>query len=427
MGVIAPSHEASLIGSLVTFQDRGAFTDLHEDLRPEDFQYQPAATAYTALLGLHAQGVRLNDAESQLHDALGDGAYSFVAECADAASTGANVRYHSRTIIERAVRGQIYDVLAEALSNDLQGPLDTLAVVAKVASKLEPLEARLAFIDTGMGTTLEAGLHEAIRRAEEARSGKIRTVKTGLPKIDLYTGGIRPGDSWVIAGPTGGGKSTLALQVAMKAAEDGWKTAIVSLEMPDHQLYGRLLGRVAGIEPWRIDQGRLSDGEWPQLTQAGALAQARMGEDGIRVIDEDGLTISRICGLCRRLHKRGELDFLVVDYLQLIGGSGYENRHQEVAAASRTLKRLSMGLRIPVVLLAQYNRGVNKQRPELEHLAESGAIEKDASVVLLIGQDEAERPDKIRIAKNRHGEKRTVGVLFDGRKLEFHELTDRKE
>jgi len=215
------------------------------------------------------------------------------------------------------------------------------------------------------------------------------------------------------------GKSALEFNIAKNVALSGNSVAIFTLEMSREEVVTRLLCAKGRIDSQRLRTGKLSEGDFTKLSNAAAS----LYKQNIHVDDSPGLTVTEIRAKCRRLRRKPGLDLVIVDYLQLMDGSGEENRQQEIATISRSLKHLARELDVPIIALSQLNRAVESRedkRPRLGDLRESGAVEQDADVVMFIYRDEYYYPEKIEskgiaevvIAKHRQGGVGKVDMTF---------------
>jgi replicative DNA helicase len=263
---------------------------------------------------------------------------------------------------------------------------------------------------------------------------KPRGLPTGFIDFDAKTGGLRGGDLLIIAGRPSMGKSTLAINMAEHAAlKEGIRAsvAIFSLEMPAEQILTRMLSSVGSVHLGNIRSGKLSEDDWPRIT--GATKQLQDAK--IFIDDTPALTPTELRARSRRIKREHGLDLIVVDYLQLMTVPGTkENRATEISEISRGLKALAKELSCPVIALSQLNRGVEQRenkKPVMSDLRESGAIEQDADMILLIYRDEVynkETPKKgvadIDLAKHRNGETGEIRLTFRGANSRFENYAD---
>ena len=279
-------------------------------------------------------------------------------------------------------------------------------------------------------------------REREGTGAEPAGVRSGFLELDALTGGFRPQSLTIVGARTGVGKSALLLDLARHAARDQQLgVAHFSNELSTDEILTRLLARDA-----RVPAPRLAPGHHDQEAEDRIiLAAGRIAEDAITIFDEASATVPEIRAHCRRLQVQDRLDLVLIDYLQLLRGAtaGRESRAYELAEITRALKELARDLRVPVIAAAQLNRDVEARPsriPRLSDLRESGAIEQDADLVLLLHRSEppsheeggglpGERAtDRIQlyVAKNRHGPRGAVPLRFDDRLVSFHDWVERE-
>ena len=260
--------------------------------------------------------------------------------------------------------------------------------------------------------------------------GQLTGVTTGFTDLDRMTTGLQPGDLIVIAGRPSMGKTTLAINIAENAAV-GRKVpaAIFSMEMSSEQLTLRMIASLGRVNQTRLRTGQCSDEDWSRIN--GAIAQ--LSEAPLFVDETPALTPTEVRARARRLKRERGLGLIVVDYLQLMQVSGSkENRATEISEISRGLKALAKELQVPVIALSQLNRSVEQRtekKPVMSDLRESGAIEQDADVIMMIYREEVYEPNTTRkgiadiiIAKQRNGPVGEVHLTFLGEYTRFENL-----
>jgi replicative DNA helicase len=273
---------------------------------------------------------------------------------------------------------------------------------------------------------------ERLTAAEESGGGVVG-VATGFIDLDRVVGGLQAGNMVVVAARPSMGKTALALGIAENAAlNHGLAVAVFSLEMSGDELIQRLLSSTAVVDAGRIRAGKLAPEDWSRIGRAAdRLSAARLYID-----DSEGVTVGEMRTKLRRLKSRDGLDLLIVDYIQLMEGNRgrkEENRVQEISSISRNLKMLARDLEVPIICVSQLNRSHdsrNDKRPMLSDLRESGAIEQDADLVLMIYRDDYYNPDnseekgvaEVIVAKNRHGPTDRVKLTFRGSYAKFDNL-----
>src|SRR5574344_1260584 len=257
-------------------------------------------------------------------------------------------------------------------------------------------------------------------------------ISTGFTDLDNMTSGLQPADLVIVAGRPSMGKTTFAMNLVENAVLRSDKVVLVfSLEMPSDSIVMRMLSSLGRIDQTKVRSGRLDDDDWPRLTSAVNL----LNERKLFIDDTAGITPSEMRARTRRLvREHGELALIMVDYLQLmqVGGSGGENRTNEISEISRSLKGLAKEFNCPVIALSQLNRSLEQRpnkRPVNSDLRESGAIEPDADIIMFVDRDEVYHPEtehkgiaEIIIGKQRNGPIGTVRLMFHGRYTRFDNL-----
>ncbi|VAV90477.1 Replicative DNA helicase (DnaB) [hydrothermal vent metagenome] len=346
------------------------------------------------------------------------GGIEFLTNLIDSVPSTSNVEYYASIVEEHALRRRLMRVGGDIgmIAGQMAQPIE------EVVDQAEQAVFAVAERQVGDGlAVIDDLLGPAIEKAEELqRNGsEVTGISTGFRDLDRKLAGLHPTNLVIIAARPGMGKTALALNMAQNVALSGHTVAIFSLEMSREEVVTRMLCAKGRIDSQRLRTGKLSEGDFTKLSNAaGALYK-----QNIFVDDSAGLTVTEIRAKCRRLRRKPGLDMVVVDYLQLMNGSGQENRQQEIAMISRSLKNLARELHVPIIALSQLNRGVEARedkRPRLGDLRESGAVEQDADVVMFIYRDEYYYPEKVEskgvaevvIAKHRQGGVGKVDMTF---------------
>lgn len=385
-----------------------ALDDLTPMLQPEDFYSPPHATIWRTLLSMH-------DAHAPIDEKLlgrrliADGNFEAVKESlleiAHSPSHHANLPQYAGLVRKSSQRRRLRDIGLEMVESADDPTADVTTIVGDA-------EQSLVSIQTGDFTdspqTLENALSEALCRIQSIsdRQGQAGLL-TGLETFDENIGGLFPGELVVTAARPGVGKSALAMQVAFSAASSGRPVLFVTLEMQGYELATRLLCSKAGVSSKLVRTGELT----PKQTKALSDAAIRMSKTPLHLLFRPGCRVADIRRVANRMKRQG-LALLVVDYLQLITPNDRRiQRHEQVGQMTAELKRLAGELEIPVMVLAQLSRQAEEgAAPKLSHLRESGSIEQDADVVMLLHRKKAHEGDDVGlnavldIAKNRAGE-----------------------
>ena len=346
------------------------------------------------------------------------GGVDFLTGLLDMVPTTSNIEYYADIVEEHALRRRLMQVGGKigSLATELQEP------IADVLDRSEQEVFLVSERRIGEGLApLDPLLGPAIEKAEELqRAGsEITGIPTGYHDLDRKLAGLHPTNLIIIAARPSMGKSALALNIAKNVALQDKPVAIFSLEMSREEVVSRMLCSTGRIDLQRLNTGRLTEADFTKLSNAAS----QLYKKPIYVDDSPGLTVTEIRAKARRLRRHPGLGLVVVDYLQLMHGSGGENRQQEIALISRSLKNLARELEVPVIALSQLNRALEQRedkRPRLGDLRESGALEQDADVVMFIYRDEYYRPDQtetkgmaeIVIAKHRQGAVGRVPMTF---------------
>lgn len=422
--------ETSVLGSMMLSKD--AIADVVEHLRGEDF-YKPAhETIYDVILDLYASGepadaVTVSNALSKSGDLARIGGAAYLHTLIQSVPTSANAIFYAEIVRELALLRRLVTAGTRIvqMGYDAQGDTDDLINLAQ--SEIYQVTERRTTEDY---VRLSEALQPTIEEIERSGShdGDTAGVPTGFYEFDELTNGLHPGQMIVIAARPGVGKSTLALDFARSAAIHHEQTTVIfSLEMGRIELTTRLLSAESGIPLQKLRQGKLDDErDWTTL----ANTMGKINDAPLFIDDSPNMALTEIRAKCRRLKQQHDLKMVVIDYLQLMtSGKRVESRQQEVSEFSRSLKLLAKELEVPVIALSQLNRSSeqrNDKRPMVSDLRESGSIEQDADMVLLIHREDMydkESPHAgeaiIMVAKHRNGPTGEIKVAFQGARSRF--------
>lgn len=399
-------------------------------LAKDDFYAEPHRVVYGVMIEMSAAGeiadfVGVQDRLMQVKMLDRVGGPSYLGELVVAAPSGANIERHVELIRERSARRKMIRVAdsiktaaASHGSSLEQGTTLGIEEMFKILSDDGKLKA-----PEPVGKLIPSVLEDLDRRQKGGVSG----IKTRFDDVDeRLMGGIRPGDLVVIAGRPSMGKTAFGVQIGANAAMDGNTVMVFTLEMSRQQITERLLAQVGGIEFSRIITGNLEDSDYDRM----AAAIGKLHEIPLLIDDTGGMTVQDIAARARAQAKSGGLSLIVVDYLQIMGYAGRAmSRNDQLGEMSRQMKALAKELNVAFILLSQLNRDVEKRqdkRPLMSDLRESGAIEQDADLIVMMYRDDYYNPDsefkgmaEAIIRKNRNGEVGVVGLRFEGAKVRF--------
>jgi replicative DNA helicase len=369
------------------------------------------------------------------------GGMEYLAELLDAVPTAANIQYHARLVREKALLRRLVDASTRIIQ-DVYEP-----GARSVDEIVDGAETRIFQVaeshDRGGFVWIKDLLWEAFENIEKLQKsgGGLTGVASGFPRLDRMTTGFQKGDLVIVAARPSMGKTSWVLNVAQNAAIDHKvPVALFSLEMSKEQLVQRLLCAEARVEAQKLRTGRLSPSDYQRIGTAGA----KLNTAPVWIDDSPGGTVLEMRAKARRLKAEAGLGLLVIDYLQLMAGSGrQENRQQEVSQISRNLKALARELEVPVIALSQLSRGPEQRtdhRPQLSDLRDSGSIEQDADLVMFLyrpkyysssGMDadgnSLEGKAELIIGKQRNGPVGTVDLYFHEAYTRFDEVTPEPE
>lgn len=414
--------EQAVLGAI--FLQPSSLTLASELLIPEDFYRASHQKIYNAMLELSDKGepVDLVTVTSVLADAnlLEEiGGVSYLSDLANSVPTAANIEYYGKIVEEKSILRRLIRT-ATGIVEDGYSREDEVEVLLNEAEKtiMEVAQRKNAGAFQNIKDVL-VQTYDNIELLHENK-GDVTGIPTGFVELDKMTAGFQRNDLIIVAARPSVGKTAFALNIAQNVAtKTDENVAIFSLEMGADQLVMRMLCAEGNIDAQRLRTGSLTPEDWGKLT----MAMGSLSDSGIYIDDTPGIRVSEIRSKCRRLKQETGLGMILIDYLQLIQGSGRsDNRQQEVSEISRTLKELARELKVPVIALSQLSRGVEQRqdkRPMMSDIRESGSIEQDADIVAFLYRDdyydkESENKNiiEIIIAKQRNGPVGTVSLAF---------------
>ena len=410
--------EQSVLGGMLLSKD--AIADVIEIIRDRDF-YRPAhELIYDAIIDLYGRGepadaVTVSAELSKRGDITRAGGAPYLHTLISSVPTAANAGYYAKIVREHAIMRRLVEAGTKIvqLGYTSEGEVDDM--VDQAQAEVYAVTERRSSEDYVQLSTL---LPQALDEIEAISKGiGVEGIKTGFKDLDALTHGFHPGNMIILAARPAMGKSTLGLDIARHASiHNGLTSVIFSLEMSKSEITMRMLSAEARVGLNNIRAGTLSDDEWSRL----ARRMGEISEAPLFIDDSPNLSMMEIRAKARRLKQRHNLKLIVIDYLQLMSsGKKVENRQQEVSEFSRHLKLMAKELNIPVVAISQLNRSPEQRsdkKPMLSDLRESGSIEQDADVVILLHRDDmydqqnrTGEADLI-VAKHRNGPTRTITV-----------------
>ncbi|MDB5176473.1 MAG: Replicative helicase [Candidatus Saccharibacteria bacterium] len=430
--------EKSLLGAVLIDED--VLADVTESVKGRDFYDKRHSMIFDGMVRLfeHHKPVDLLTLTDELKkkdelDIIGGTAY--LTELTNYVPTAANAATYGDMVAQKAVRRRLIKASGDISELGYDEEFNVQELLEKAEAQLFSVSDQSLKQDL---TSIETILLESFDRLEELHrnKGAIRGVKTGYRDLDNMTAGLQRSDLVILAARPAMGKTTLVTNLAYNVATLNKQSVLFfSLEMSKEQLIDRMLADVSGVDAWNIRTGNLSDEDFSKLSEA----SGEMAEAPIYIDDTPGLTVLEMRTKARRAAHTAPLGLIVIDYLQLISGSGRDNgnRVQEVSEISRGLKLLARELNVPVIALSQLSRSVESRSPQIPQLAdlrESGSIEQDADIVMFIYREAYYNPDTDRenitdliIAKHRNGPTGKVELYFHPERLRFMSLDKRHE
>ncbi len=415
--------EQAVLGAI--FLEPSSLTTAAEILQPEDFYRTAHQRIFHIMLKLADEGKAVDvitvTEELQAAKLLEDvGGVSYLTELATSVPTAANIEYYAKIVEEKSVLRRLIRTAVSIAQDCYQREDEVDVLIDEAEKKILEVAGRK---NTGGFQNIRDILFRTYDHIEmlHNRAGDVTGLATGFVELDKITAGFQRNDLIIVGARPSMGKTAFALNIAQNVAtKTGENVAIFSLEMGAEQLVMRMLCAEGNIDSQRLRTGTLTEEDWGKLIMAmGSLSNA-----GIYIDDTPGIRVQDIRSQCRRLKQEKGLGMVIIDYLQLITGSGRhaENRQQEVSEISRSLKQLARELEVPVIALSQLSRSVEQRqdkRPMMSDIRESGSIEQDADIVAFLYRDDYYNKDsenkniiEIIIAKQRNGPTGTVSLAF---------------
>lgn len=430
--------EQAILGSMLTDQD--AVTDAIEVLKPEDFYRDDNKYIFQAIATLYSRGepidiITVKDELTSMQKFEAVGGIEYLATLPDKVPLVSNADKYIGIVEEKSILRKLIKTADEI---QLLGYEQT----EEIDNIMDQAEKKIFDIMQGKNqrgyTVIKDVLVETFAELEKLYNQKepITGVPTGFADLDYKTAGLHESDLILVAARPAMGKSAFALNIATNAAINAKvPVAIFNLEMSKSQLVNRMLCSEAMVDSNKIRTGKIDEEDWIKL----ATALGPLSEAPIYIDDTPGISVAEIRAKCRKLKLEKNIGLIVIDYLQLIQGSGKRNasREQEISEISRSLKILAKELNVPVIALSQLSRAAEARqdhRPMLSDLRESGAIEQDADIVMFLYRDDYYNPDsekkniaEVILAKHRAGSTGTVELLWMGNFTKFANLDKYRE
>ena len=415
--------EQSVIGSMI--MDREAIIVASEIVLGDDFYNKQYGVVFDTMVELNDEGkpvdlVTLQDRLKEKDVPPEVSSLEFIRDLITAVPTSANIKHYANIVAEKATLRRLIRINEEIANTCYVGKESLEDILSDTEKRIFDLVQRR---NTGEFVPIRQIVMNAMDSIEKAshNKGNVTGVATGFLDLDYRTAGMQPSDLILVAARPSMGKTAFVLNIAQYVAFKQAKTvAIFSLEMSKEQLVNRLFSMESKVDSQHLRTGNLSDVEWEKLIEsAGAI-----GKSNLIIDDTPGISISELRSKCRKYKLEHNLEMIIIDYLQLMSGSGRstDSRQQEISDISRSLKALARELHVPVIALSQLSRAVEQRpdhRPMLSDLRESGAIEQDADVVMFIYRDDYYNKDtekkgiaEIIIATQRNGPIGTVELVW---------------
>lgn len=435
-GKVPPQNvdaEMSLLGAVLIDED--VLADITEHVKPKDFYDRRHGIIFDAIMRLYEKNkpvdlLTLTDELKRKSEIDEVGGSAYLTELTNYVPTAAHAESYAEIVAQKAVRRRLIKASGEISELGYDESTSTQELLQQAEAELFEVSDQSLKQDL---TSLESILTDSFDRLEELHrnKGALRGVRTGYRDLDNMTAGLQRSDLIILAARPAMGKTTLVTNLMYNVATIAKQSVLFfSLEMSKEQLVDRMLADASGVDSWNIRTGNLSDDDFSKLSEA----MGEMAEAPIFIDDTPGLSVLEMRTKARRAAHDQPLGLIIIDYLQLMQGSGRDNgnRVQEVSEISRGLKLIARELNVPVIALSQLSRSVENRSPQIPQLAdlrESGSIEQDADIVMFIYREAYYNPDTERenitdliIAKHRNGPVGKVELYFHPERLRFMSL-----
>ncbi len=421
--------EQSALGGMLLSQE--AVADVLEVVAGSDFYSPKHELIFNAIIHLFGRGeptdvIAVTDHLNKQGNLLKAGGADYLHSLSSFVPTAASAGYYAKIVSDKAILRRLINAGTRIAQSGYESQGEVEDLVNQAQSEVFAVVSQTAKDDyVGLSESIDFAIRD-IELAQN-RGGGLTGIPTGFTNLDTYTHGLHSGQLVIVAARPSVGKSTFALDIARNAAiRNNNATIFFSLEMGRSEIAMRMLSAESGIYLQSMRKGTLTEGDWAKL----AAVRGKINDAPLYIDDSPNMSLVEIRAKCRRLAQQVQLKMVVIDYIQLMSsGKKVESRQQEVSEFSRALKLLAKELNLPVVALSQLNRQPEQtkdKRPELSHLRESGSLEQDADVVVLLHREGLFEKDHPRageadliLAKQRNGPTGTVTVAFQGQYSRF--------
>ncbi len=420
--------EKSILGSILI--DPEVAITAAEMITGDDFYLKEHGVIFDTMISMYNNKITLDfvTLQDKLRETnLPEDTYSAekINSFMDIATTSAGIKHHCKIVYEKSVRRRLIKSCEEVISKSYAGKQDMSELLDSTEKSIFDIVQKR---NTEDFVPISEIVMNSLKMIEKAHNtdGTVTGIASGFTELDYKTTGFQPSDLILLAARPSMGKTALALNIAIHVASVEKKhVAIFSLEMSKEQLVNRLLAQESHVDSQHLRTGNLADTEWASLIEGAET----VGKSYLVIDDTPGISIPELRSKCRKQQLEKGLDMIIIDYLQLMSGSGKaESRQNEVSEISRSLKAIARELGVPIIALSQLSRKVEDRsdhRPQLSDLRESGAIEQDADVVMFIDRERSE--DEIMkatviIAKQRNGPIGDVPLLWLPKYTQFRDM-----
>ncbi|MGR3220825.1 MAG: replicative DNA helicase [Candidatus Anammoxibacter sp.] len=432
---VSEDAEVSILGSMLLDNE---VIDLVVQIIDKDSFYKKAhKQLFQSIVDLYDQGHAVDlvilkeelDRRSILDEV---GGVAYVMELEESVPMAANVEYYAKIVREKGIKRRLIETAINIQQEACMDSIDSDTLLDKSERAIFEITQKKYLKQSNRLYDILKETFERIDALHDKKEGRLTGLATGYCDLDDITCGLQASELIVIAARPSMGKTSLALNILENVGVVQGKAAVLfSLEMSAQQIAQNMLCSHVQVDAYKVRRGKLQDDDWQKLTMAmGVLAEAPIFID-----DTPGLSILELRAKARRLKAQNDIQLIVVDYLQLLESSQGESRQQEISLISRSLKSLARELEIPVIAVSQLNRSVESReghKPRMSDLRESGSIEQDADVIILLHREDYYNPGKnageaeLIIAKQRNGPTGTVKLTFRSQYMRFESHSSQK-